>query len=313
MIDLSVIIITRNTCSLTCEAIQSVFDARDNLSKEVILVDNASTDGTLDVVAKRFPSVIAIRSETNLGGARAVNRGAARAQGRFLLWLNSDAAVQPDSLGAIIAWMDGHTDCGVAGAQLLNTDGSLQNSIANYPTLATELLNKSLLRRLFPRRYPGKEQHFTEPLEVESVIGAFMLIRRETWEAVGGLDERYFVFLEETDFCLQARQRGWRVMHLPQIRVVHHQGQTAKKVLSGARIEYWRARYQYFAKNHSMATRRLLACGLAARLLVDWLAAGVMTVLTLGRRDSWRNRFRVCSTIFRWHLRGKPEDVGLAK
>ncbi|MFA5190225.1 MAG: glycosyltransferase family 2 protein [Verrucomicrobiia bacterium] len=313
MLDLSVIIVTRNTCSLTCAAIQSVLDARDDLSKEILLVDNGSTDGTLAAVAAEFPSVIGIRSESNLGFARANNRAASKAQGSFLLLLNSDAEVKPDSLGAAVAWMREHPDCGVAGAQLVNPDGSLQNSIANFPTLATELLNKSLLRRLFPRRYPGKEHRSTEPVEVETIVGAFMLIRRETWDALGGLDERYFFFLEETDFCLHARRRGWRVMHLPHIRVAHGQGRSARQVRPEARIEYWRSRYLYFAKNHRPAACRLLATGLAARLLVDWLSSGLMTLFTLGRNEKWQERLRVHTALLRWHLCGQPQDVGLPR
>lgn len=313
MPDLSVIIVTRNTCSLTCAAIQSVLDARDDLGKEVLLVDNASTDGTLDAVVARFPAVIALRSASNLGFARAVNRAASKARGRFLLLLNSDAAVQSDALAAAVAWMRAHPDCGVAGAQLVHPDGSPQNSIANFPTLATELLNKSLLRRLCSSRYPGKERRFDEPVEVETIVGAFMLIRRETWDALGGLDERYFFFLEETDFCLHARRRGWRVMHLPHIRVFHGQGQSAKQVRAEARIEYWRSRYLYFAKNHRPVARALLAAGLAARLVVDWLAGGLMALLTLGRSESWKSRLRVYTALLLWHLRGKPQDAGLPR
>jgi GT2 family glycosyltransferase len=313
MPDLSVIIVTRNTCSLTCAAIQSVLDARDDLSKEVLLVDNGSTDGTPDAVAARFPSVVVLRSGTNLGFARAVNLAAARARGGFLLLLNSDATVQPGTLADAVAWMRAHADCGVAGAQLVNADGSPQNSIANFPTLATELLNKSLLRRLFPRRYPGKEHRFTGPVEVETVIGAFMLIRRETWDALGGLDERYFFFLEETDFCLHARRRGWRVMHLPHLRVAHGQGRSAGQVRPEARIEYWRSRYIYFAKNHRPAECHLLACGLAARLLADWISSHLMALLTAGRGGKWSERRRVQSALLRWHLRGRPEDAGLPR
>ena len=125
--------------------------------------------------------------------------------------------------------MRAHPDCGIAGAQLLNPDGSRQNSIANFPSLATEPLNKSLLRRIFPRRFPGKEQRFTSPVPVETVIGAFMLIRAELWRELGGFDERYFFFFEETDFCLQARRRGWQVFHLPQVQVWHEQGKESAK------------------------------------------------------------------------------------
>ncbi len=313
MLDLSIIIVTRNTCSLTCAAIQSALDCRDELSKEILLADNGSTDGTLAAVAGKFPSVFCFRSENNLGFSRANNRAASKAQGRFLLLLNSDAEVKPDSLGAAVAWMRAHPDCGVAGAQLLNPDGSLQNSIANFPTLATELLNKSLLRRLFPSHYPGKEQHFTEPVEVETIVGAFMLIRREVWDALGGLDERYFFFLEETDFCLHARRRGWHVMHLPQIRVCHGQGRSAKQVRPEARIEYWRSRYLYFAKNHGLGARLMLATGLAVRLLADWLSSGLMTLITLGKSETWRERLRVHTALLRWHLFGRPQHMGLPR
>lgn len=313
MPDLSVIIVTRNTCALTCAAIESVLNSDDALTKEIILVDNASADGTAAAVAEKFPSVCRLRAESHLGFSRANNWGARESAGAFLLLLNSDAAVKPGSLAGAVDWMRSHPDCGVAGAQLLNPDGSRQNSIANFPTLATELLNKSLLRRLFPRRFPGKERQFAAPVEVESVVGAFMLIRREAWDAVGGLDERYFFFLEETEFCLQARRLGWRVMHLPHVAVWHGQGQTAKKVSAAARIEYWRSRYIYFARNHNPGICGLLILGLLVRLLVDWLASGVMMVVTFGSSERWCSKWQVYAAIWRWHLRGRPPEMGLPR
>jgi GT2 family glycosyltransferase len=312
-VDLSVIIVTHNTCSQTCAAIQSVRQSRDELSKEIIVVDNGSTDETPAVVAREFPSVRYLRAEENLGFARANNWGAREARGRFLLLLNSDAVLKVETLAAAVAWMRAHPDCAVAGVQLLNSDGSLQNSIANFPTLATELFNKSLLRRLCPRRYPGKEHRFTEPVEVETVVGAFMIIRRDLWDAIGGLDERYFFFFEETDFCLQARRLGKRVMHLPQITVWHGQGQTAKKNSPAARIEYWRSRYIYFAKNHGLSVRIALVIGLLLRLFTNCLASSLLVALTFGRSARWMNKWRVNSALGLWHLRGKPQDMGLPR
>ena len=313
MLDVSVIIVTRNTCQLTCAAIESVLNGQDNPSREIILVDNGSTDETPAVVAKRYPSVRQFRSERNLGFARANNLAARAAQGQFLLLLNSDAVLQPESLAAAVAWMRAHSDCGAAGVQLLNPDSSPQNSIANFPTLATELLNKSLLRRLCPGRYPGKEQRFTEPVEVETVVGACMIIRHDLWDAIGGLDERYFFFLEETDFCLQTRRLGKRLMHLPQITVRHGQGLTAKQTSPAARIEYWRSRYIYFAKNHSLSVRLTLAIGLLLRLSANCLASGLLTALTLGRNARWKNKWQVNSALGLWHLRGKPQEMGLPR
>ncbi|HZI32972.1 MAG TPA: glycosyltransferase family 2 protein, partial [Candidatus Binatia bacterium] len=201
----------------------------------------------------------------------------------------------------------------VAGAQLLNANGSRQNSIANFPTLATELLNKSLLRRLWPKKFPGKEQVFDAPVAVETVVGAFMLIRKSVWDMLGGLDERFFFFFEETDFCRQVRLKNLRVMHLPQVRVWHGQGQTAKQVSAAARIEYWRSRYTYFAKNFGAATRFVLLFGVLLRLLVDWLAALLLTIFTLGQSPRWRSRLSVCSALAGWHLRGCPSSAGLPR
>jgi GT2 family glycosyltransferase len=312
-VDVTILIATRNTRELTERALASIAASQDVPAKEVIVVDNGSTDDTGAVIKEKYPGVKLIRAERNLGFARAINLGAQSTRGEFLLLLNSDTVLPPEALAAVIAWMRGHPECGVAGVRLLNPDGSPQNSIANFPTLATELLNKSLLRRLFPRRFPGKEQRLDQPVEVESVVGAFMLIRRAAWDALGGLDERYFFFLEETDFCLHARRAGWRVMHLPQIAVWHGQGQTAKKAGAGARIEYWRSRYLYFAKNHGPGQQAVLAAGLCLRLLVDWLASGCLLGLTLGRSERWKNKWQAYSALWRWHWRGRPQGMGLPR
>ena len=310
--DVSVIIVTRNTCALTCDAIRSVVDGRAGLAVEIFAVDNGSSDETATVLPREFPQIQFIRSEKNLGFARACNLAAKSATGEFLLLLNSDARLQPGALELAVGWMRAHRDCAVMGAQLLNPDGSRQNSIANFPTLATELLNKSLLRRLFPRRFPGKEHHFNEPVQVETVVGAFLLIRRAVWDKFGGLDERYFFFFEETDFCLQVHRAGLRVTHLPNVRVWHGQGQTAKQVSAAARIEYWRSRYAYFKKHFGIGTRLVLFCGLLVRLLANALASGFVTLLTAGTSPRGREKFAVHLALLAWHCRGCPKHRGLS-
>jgi GT2 family glycosyltransferase len=309
----SVILVSRNTCALTCAALRSVLESRDSLAKEILVVDNGSTDETPVVVPRDFPAVKLVRSEVNLGFARANNLGAQEAKGEFLLLLNSDAHLKPDTLAAGVGWMREHPKCGIAGAQLVSPDGSLQNSIANAPSLATELLNKSLLRLLFPQRFPGKERASPAPRAVESVVGACMVIRRSVWETLGGLDERFFFFLEETDFCLQARRRGWEVFHLPQMQVWHEQGGTAKSLAAAARVEYWRSRYAYFDKNCSPAASRMLRLGLRVRLLANWMASGTLSAATFGRSTRWRNRHEVNTTLWRWHRRGCPPEMGLPR
>ena len=311
--DVSVIIITRNTCALTGEAVRSVLAADSSVTTEIFVVDNGSNDDTATVLPREFPQIQLLRFEKNLGFARAVNLAATKSSGEFLLLLNSDARLTADALTLALKWLRANPNCAVAGAQLLNADGSRQNSIANFPTLATELLNKSLLRRLWPEKFPGKEQTFPAPVDVETVVGAFMLIRRAVWDVLGGLDERFFFFFEETDFCRQVRRKNLRVMHLPQVRVWHGQGQTAKQVSVAARIEYWRSRYLYFAKNSGRTTRLVLRTGLLARLAVDWLAALLIMCFALGRNSRWHSRWQVCSALAGWHLRGCPSTTGLPR
>ena len=311
--DVSVILLTRNTCQQTREAIESVFSSSNNLTKEILVVDNGSSDETPAVLPAAFPQIHYLRQEHNLGFSRSVNLAAHEAKGDFLLLLNSDARIAPDVLALAVSWMRANPRCAVAGAQLFFADGRKQNSIANFPTLTTELLNKFLLRKLWPLRFPGKEHEFREPVEVESVIGAFFLIRRTNWDQLGGLDERFFFFLEETDFCLRARQAGFATVHLPQVHVWHAQGQTAKQNLVAARIEYWRSRYAYFAKHAGVPVCAILLCGLLARLLVDSLVSGLLTALTLGQSRRWREKFTVHLALLAWHLQGRPGKAGLPR
>jgi GT2 family glycosyltransferase len=312
-LDVSVILLTRNTCQQAREAIESVLSSSDSLDKEILVVDNGSSDETPTALPATFPQIRYLREEHNLGFARGVNLAAREATGDFLLLLNSDARIAPDAMALALNWMRANPCCGVAGAQLYFADGQKQNSIANFPTLATELLNKFLLRQLWPQRFPGKEQEFHEPLEVESVIGAFFLVRRTVWDTLGGLDERFFFFLEETDFCLSARQAGFTTVHLPKVHVWHAQGQTAKQNLAASRIEYWRSRYAYFSKHGGQPVRVLLRCGLLARLSIDTLVSGLLTAFTLAQSRRWKDKFAVDRALLAWHLRGCPENVGLPR
>jgi len=312
-LDVSVILLTRNTCRQTREAIESALASRGAISKEIHVLDNGSTDDTSQVLPVAFPEIHFKRLDRNVGFARGVNLAAREARGDFFLLLNSDSRLEPDTLRLALEWMLANPGCGVAGAQLLHADGSKQNSIANFPSLSTELLNKFVLRTLWPKRFPGKEQEYREPVEVESVIGAFFLVRREVWEKLEGMDERFFFFLEETDFCLRAKQVGFATMHLPQVRVWHGQGQTAKQDLSAARIEYWRSRYIYFEKHGSHAARILLRCGLLLRLLVDAAASSLLTMITFGQSRRWSVKFAVHRALLLWHLQGCPAGVGLPR
>jgi hypothetical protein len=278
---------------------------------EVFVVDNGSMDESGEAVKTEFPEVILIDNPLNLGFARANNQALGLSKGKYTLLLNPDTQVKEGAIETLKAFMDHHPEAGLVGAQLLNSDGSKQNSIANFPSLATELLNKSFLRWLLSGRFPGKERTYSEPIEVDSVIGACMMVRREAMEQVGMLDEEYFLFLEETDWCYRMKKAGWKVYHIPQAEVIHFQGKSAEKDKKRAKVEYYRSRYQFFKKNRGVGQWFVLLIGLLIRLSIELLSMALVCILTGFTVKRWRNRFSNYAYLLWWHFKGCPEGMGL--
>jgi len=309
--DLSIIIVNWNTKEYLLRCLRSVFQLKERESCEVIVVDNGSQDGSAKEVKRLFPNIDLIVNEQNFGFAKATNQGIKHSSGRYVLLLNPDTEVQEGSIGRLVDFMNSYPDVGVAGVQLLNEDGSRQNSIANFPSLATELLNKSLLRRLFPEKFPGKEKDYPGPIEVDSVIGACMLVRRQAMEEVGILDEDYFLFFEETDWCYRMKAAGWKVYHVPQAKIVHFQGRGAESRKKEAKVEYYTSRYQFFKKNRGRLQWFLLLIGLMAKLKIELLSMFMVCLLTFFRMKKWRKRLSIYAYLMVWHLRFCPKGMGL--
>jgi GT2 family glycosyltransferase len=311
MIDLSVIIVNWNTRDLLVRCLDSINQATQRMKAEVFVVDNGSSDESGRTVEERFSEVILIENETNLGFAGANNQALRRSKGNYQLLLNPDTQVKEGAIQKLISLMDAHPDVGITGAQLLNSDGSKQNSIANFPSLATELLNKSLLRCLFPKRFPGKGRDYPDPIEVDSVIGACMMARRVAIEQVGLLDEDYFLFLEETDWCYRMKKAGWKIYHVPQAEVYHFQGKSAEAERKRAKVEYYRSRYHFFKKNLGRWQWFILLIGLLIRLGCALLAMTVASLISLFTVKSWRRKFSIYAYLLWWHVRFCPKGMGL--
>jgi GT2 family glycosyltransferase len=278
---------------------------------EVIVIDNGSQDGSALEVKKVFPFVHLVENEANLGFAKAVNQGLQKALGRYALLLNPDTHVKGEAIERLRSFMETHLEAGVAGPQLLCSDGSKQNSIANYPSLTTELLNKSLLRWLLPKKFPGKERDYSEPVEVDSVIGACMIVRRDAIDQVGLLDEDYFLFLEETDWCYRMTKVGWKVYYIPQAKVDHFQGKSAERVKKRARVEFYRSRYHFFKKNRGRLQWFILLFGLMIRLGFEFLSMVLVSLVTFFTIKGWRKKLSIYAYLMWWHLRFCPEEMGL--
>jgi GT2 family glycosyltransferase len=310
---LSFIVVNRNTAELLVRCLDHIFQSDLQPSAEVVVVDNGSSDDSVFRVKERFPQVIVIEAGRNLGFAAAGNRGIQQTNGAFLLLVNTDALLEKSCAQSLLDLMVADPSAGMAGPQLLNADGSLQTSYEAAPTLATETLNRSLLKRLFPAKYPGKRHRPSEPERVETLIGAVMMIRRRALEQVGGFDEGYFFFMEETDLAVRMRRVGWKVVHDPRARAVHLQGATAKSYQAAARIEFYRSRYLFFRKHYGLRSVRLLKGVVTANLALNVLGLGLASLLTFGRVEEVAAKYRVRSELWKWHLNGCPDGPGLPR
>jgi len=309
--DLSVIIVNWNTRELLLNCIESFYRTVKGLTSEIFVVDNGSSDGSVDSVRRTFPEIELIQNERNLGFARANNEALRRSRGRYALLLNTDVILTDGAVENLVEFMDRNPTVGIAGGQLVNGDGSKQNSFDNFPSITAEAFNKSLLRILFPRRYPSKRVNYSAPIGVQSVIGACMIVRSRAIDDVGLLDEDYFFFLEETDWCYRMRRGKWRVCHVPQAKVIHLQGRTADLVKDRAKIEYYRSLYLFFKKHRGTVELIMLKVLLFIRFCVDFLLAFLSCLFTAFRKERPKRKLGIYAQLIYWHLRLCAEGMGL--
>lgn len=298
-VDLSIVIVAWNVRDLVLDCLASIRAAKLGIAYEVIVVDNGSNDFTVEAVSRQFPETRIVALPRNIGFGAGNNRGFEVMRGRHVVLLNSDTIVVPDGLEACVRYLDLHPEVGVVGPQLLNPDRSKQNCIHNSPNLVSELVGQSLLRRLLPSRYPSKFVDYDAPVEVEAVLGACLFTRREVIEQVGMIDEGYFFFLEETDWCHRIRAAGWKIVHLPDAYVIHLYGEsTKKKTPLRTRIEFYRSRYLFFRKNRSRTAYRTLRGIVMMKILVGAVFGG-------RRAGEYRK-------ILAWHRAGEQSTAGLS-
>jgi len=263
MVDLSVVVVSWNVRDLLRRCLCSISNVQHRASStEVIIVDNASTDGSVAMVRTEFPDVRLIVNSGNPGFAAANNQGIAVAQGRYVLLLNPDTEVVGDALATMVAFADDHPDVGVVGPQLLNPDGSVQSSRRRFPTLATAFFESTWLQPYAPRRLLERYCVLDRPdgavLDVDWVKGAALMARRKAIEQVGRMDERFFMYSEELDWCRRFREAGWRVVYLPAAQIVHYEGKSSEQVLPARHIHFQTSKVRYFRKYYGRVTAEAL-------------------------------------------------------
>lgn len=272
--DVSIILVSYNTKDILRTALEKVYRHTHKLDFEVIVVDNASHDGSADMVAAEFPQVQLIRHDKNAGFAAGNNLGIQIARGRHILLLNSDAYVFQDSVLDSFRYMEAHPDVGIMGAQLMCEDGSPQPSSRPFPSPWQKLRVLSGVESRHPsyetyyNYYNGSEDGSPEPRITGWVPGTYFMIRREVLEKIGGLDERFFMYFEEVDYCLRATKAGWKVVFNPQVSIIHLGGQsslaTDKEVSrTGRQLVDIRVNSEYdYYKKHAGRFTMLLAAAI---------------------------------------------------
>ncbi|MCL2670067.1 MAG: glycosyltransferase family 2 protein [Syntrophaceae bacterium] len=302
---LSIIIVNRNARELLCKCLESIEATIQGLSYEVFVVDNASGDGSVALLQERFPWVRVIANNENRGFGAANNQALRIMAGRYALLLNSDTVLTGGAVEDLVAFLETHPEAAMACGQLLNADGSRQNSIAAFPSFWTLLANMPLLETLFPGRFPSKRRIHAGPIEVDSGIGACLMVRKSAIDGVGMFDERYFFFFEETDLARQMRNAGWKIFHVPSARIIHFQGQSIGRDIC-SRVAFFRSRYQYFRKWERLPVYLLVRAVILIRLFVNWVLTSFGTLLTFGQLKGLRDKWSVYGRLLLWHMRGCP-------
>jgi hypothetical protein len=302
--DVSVVVVNWNTRQLLRDCLSSLLHHTRGRTLEIIVVDNASADGSAEMVRGEFPSVHLLVNDRNLGFAAGCNQGLAEAGGRHLLLLNSDTRLEDDAVSGLAAFLDAHPEAGLVGCALKNADGTPQPSVGHFPSLLGALaakLRQARRRDAGPWRnfdYPflTREEHGREQ-DVDWIAGAVMLVRREVVKRVGPLDEGIFLFAEEWDWCYRIRAAGWRILFTPEAHVIHL-GSGSWVLSDGLLNQARRAGVFYFYRKHygrfSAAVFQLLAAaGAAARTALSairCLAPGAGRVEGVRRlRGSWES------------------------
>lgn len=278
---LSIVIVNYNQGDYTAQCLDSLRAAAPGIPYEIILVDNASSDGSPDRLAERYPEVRLIRSPENRGIAGGNNLGIRAARGRYILLLNNDTLVLPGMLERAVSYLEEHPDVAGVGGNLLNPDGSFQAGYVEFPSLWQEFLIVSKIGLLLRPGYPSHRPAESER-EVDWMSTAFMVFRREALEEVGLVDEEYFIYSDETDLQYRLKQAGWKIVYLPDLKTIHFGGKS---------LDPWRRRHLvyrgkvlFFQKHYGRwrtLLLRLLFAGASAAKLVFWALAWLTPFLRI--------------------------------
>jgi GT2 family glycosyltransferase len=295
-LDVSVIIVSWNACEFLMQCLASLYTDEGRPVKEIIIVDNASSDGSPEAVAARFPGVRLIRNAENFGFARANNIGVAHSTGRYVCFINSDAKVIGDCIGQLVDYCAGHSKIGLVGPRVMWGDGRLQRTCRGFPNVWNTLCRTLALDTFFPKvkAFSGYSLAYwpqEELREVDILGGCFWLARREAMDQVGLLDEQFFIYGEDMDWCKRYWAKGWKLVFVAHAQAIHYGGGSSANAPLRFFVEMQRADLQYWKKHHS--TPAVACCFVLACLHALLRVAGYGVAQCFGKSKRALYRYKV--------------------
>ncbi len=323
--DLTIVIVNWNVGELVCAALGSLCGSPSartvngdlflgDLATEIVVVDNASQDDSVAQIRAAYPQVTLIESPTNVGFAAGNNLALRSGSHRYLLLLNPDTKVVDDAVLTMVRYLQAHPEVGVVGPQLRYGDGTYQSSRRRFPTLWTAIWESTLLGQWFPqnpwlRRYHLAETPDDQTQRVDWVNGACMLVRGEIVDQVGLLDEAYFMYSEELDWCRRIQQAGWEVAYVPEAVVIHHEARSSDQVSALKHIRFNVSKIHYFRKHHGWLAAQTLRVYLLGDYALRWLIEAVKW-LWGHKRPMRRQRMRTYAAVLRSRLAANASSEG---
>ena len=307
MIKIHAVIITYNTRELTSQCVAHLETELKEISAKITVGDNGSMDGTVEMLKERHPGVTLIQNGRNLGFAAACNIAFSQCpDSEFTLFVNSDTLPANGSILRMIEFMQSNPECGILGPKLVHPDGRYQNSFAAFPSLLGELPGGSS-SGLASGSFKGtSKSKLLSPVDVESLVGAFMMVRTKDFLMAGSFDERYFFFLEETDLCRKIWALGKRVIYHPQIEIVHLQGASANKNRHFSRHHFFRSKYQFFQKWNGNAALATVYGINFIRSAIKTFSYTLLSFVSIFLSPKLRNKLGVSFWILKQHFKGFP-------
>jgi GT2 family glycosyltransferase len=308
-VDLSIIFVNWNAVDYLRPCITSIYENTKGVNLEIIVVDNASPAGNVDTLKEFFPQVTIIKSPENLGFAKANNLGFKHSTGALVLILNPDTKLVGPAIDLLVAEMKKRPDAGIIGGRHVSPDLTVQTtSIQKFPTILNQVLNIEYLRLHWPRfRLWDIAPLFSksrEPVQVEVIPGACMLLRREVFEQVGGFSEDYFIYGEDVDLNVKVARTGLRNYYVPEATIIHYGGKSSsqQKVSQWATVMKFRAMGQFYVKNHGRvyAAMYRAAMGACALIRVVLIALGYPLGVLLRKKDALRSAREKWTVVLKW-------------